>query len=272
MSISISRFLPAIVSATLVIPARGQVPLNPPKPHISHIPQPYTAEFKITTVRTLGNGTTITRQETEIDALDSHGRHLRSVTEETPALGREPGTSVNVNDPDGGTQSQWDSRTKKAHVTILPPQEQRQGCWANDTGNLRMSWNEGPRPGAPVNPAAALPGGGVMAPAPRHKPEVEELGTTTIQGVEARGRRMTTTIPAGEAGNDQPLVTVAEYWSSPQIGLTLRESSDSPRTGKRTRELVNLNLSEPDPSLFQPPEGYEVKTDELHQVACANDR
>jgi hypothetical protein len=44
--------------------------------------------------------------------------------------------------------------------------------------------------------------------------------------------------------------------------------TDDPRTGKRTRELVELSQSEPDPATFQPPEGYEVVTQELHEVPC----
>ncbi|MGA7339808.1 MAG: hypothetical protein WBE72_03385 [Terracidiphilus sp.] len=34
------------------------------------------------------------------------------------------------------------------------------------------------------------------------------------------------------------------------------------------RELVSLDLSEPHPSVCQPPEGYEVVTEEMHQVPC----
>ena len=32
-----------------------------------------------------------------------------------------------------------------------------------------------------------------------------------------------------------------------------------PRTGKKTEEVEELSLSEPDPSLFALPEGYAVK-------------
>jgi hypothetical protein len=55
---------------------------------------------------------------------------------------------------------------------------------------------------------------------------------------------------------------------APSLGLELRQSIDDPRTGKRTRELVNLTLEEADPSLFQPPADYNVTTEEMHQVAC----
>jgi hypothetical protein len=52
------------------------------------------------------------------------------------------------------------------------------------------------------------------------------------------------------------------------ISLTLREVDDDPQTGKRITELVKFSLGEPDPASFQPPEGYEISTQETHQVSC----
>jgi len=107
-----------------------------------------------------------------------------------------------------------------------------------------------------------------MVPAQRSKPQVEDLGATSIQGIEVRGKRLTRTTPAGEMGNDHPIVSVTEYWSSAQFGLTLREVTDDPRIGKRTRELTSRTAAEPDPSVFQPPEGYEITEETMHQVEC----
>jgi hypothetical protein len=95
---------------------------------------------------------------------------------------------------------------------------------------------------------------------------MEDLGTMTIQGVEARGQRWTTTIPVGEIGNDQPLVQTQEDWCVPSLRLAVRTLSDDPRMGKRTTELVKLDQGEPDSALFLPPEGYEVVTEEM--VPC----
>jgi hypothetical protein len=103
----------------------------------------------------------------------------------------------------------------------------------------------------------------------RKHPKNEDLGTTTIQGVEAMGSRTTITIPAGAVGNDQPLETTSEIWRAPTIdNLTLRSVQNDPRTGVMTRELVSLTQGEPDPAIFQPPDGYEIKTTELHKVPC----
>jgi hypothetical protein len=250
----------------------GAFPLfgqNSPAPtNVPHAFQPYTAEFKITNLRTLANGAIITRETTVIEARDSQGRQLQSSTMETPAEGRLPQTLANVHDIVEGTETNWYSSTKEVHILRMPPRDQRQGCWRDDSGILRISRYEGPKPDKPAPQGMTLPGGSTIVPAPRDKPEVEDLGTTTIQGIEVRGRRFTTTIPAGEVGNDQPIVRVSEIWPAPQLGLNLREMSDDPRSGKHTRELVSLTLAEPDPSVFLPPEGYKVITEELHQVTC----
>lgn len=102
----------------------------------------------------------------------------------------------------------------------------------------------------------------------RQKPVRVDLGTTTIQGIEAHGIRRTGTTPAGEIGNDVPLVRTSEVWSSNVFPLVLREMSDDPRLGKHTRELVRLDLGEPDVSLFAPPEDSEIVTVGVHQVTC----
>jgi hypothetical protein len=94
------------------------------------------------------------------------------------------------------------------------------------------------------------------------------LGTQTIQGVVATGIRTTRTTPAGAEGNDAPLVRVTELWNAKSLGLVVREVREDPVTGKETKELVELSQSEPDPSTFQPPEGYEIVTQELHAVRC----
>ena len=259
--------LAALAVASAAFVGFAQNVSAPARTSSRRVPQPYTAEYKITFVQTLANGTSITRESTDIEARDSEGRSLHSTVGQILGADREPINRTTVNDPAGGTQSEWNSRTKKAKVYKMPPQEQR-GCWSNDAGDFTISRYDGPRPGRPAPSGTALPGGGVLVPARRHTPVVEDLGTATIQGYEADGKRFTTTIPAGEIGNSEPIVTVSEHWSSRLLGLSLRDISDDPRNGKRTRELVNLSPGEPDLSIFQPPEGYEVTEEELHSVAC----
>jgi hypothetical protein len=87
----------------------------------------------------------------------------------------------------------------------------------------------------------------------------ENLGTRDFNGISAEGTRTTRTIPAGEEGNDLPLVSINEMWIDKEMGLTLLSISDDPRTGRTTTEFEELNREEPDPALFAPPAGYTVQ-------------
>jgi hypothetical protein len=96
----------------------------------------------------------------------------------------------------------------------------------------------------------------------------EDLGTDNIMGVEVRGSRTTVTTPAGAEGNDQPLVRTDELWMAPSLGMALRTISDDPRMGRTVREVVTVDLNEPDPALFQPPADYKVDTEVMQAVPC----
>lgn len=85
-----------------------------------------------------------------------------------------------------------------------------------------------------------------------------DLGIRTIAGLDTHGTRDTTTLLPGTVGNDRPFVTVREFWTAPQIGVNLLSIVDGPRTGKQTFTLSDVSLNEPDPQLFQLPEGYQV--------------
>jgi hypothetical protein len=179
-----------------------------------------------------------------------------------------PTTKVNVDEPDG-TRISWDSRLKKATIIQYPQREQRHGCWKTESGDfsIRYPQERGPaataRSDSSVKPALSAT---LSAQLQRTRPVREILGAATILGVEATGTRFTTTTPVGEIGNDQPLVSTRESWFAGDLSLELRYIDDDPRRGKTVKELVKLDLSEPDPVLFQPPEGYEVVTEEM--VPC----
>jgi hypothetical protein len=52
---------------------------------------------------------------------------------------------------------------------------------------------------------------------------------------------------------------VNESWRSPELNIILLSVHEDPRTGTRTAEVTDLDRAEPDPSVFQVPEGYTVK-------------
>ena len=93
----------------------------------------------------------------------------------------------------------------------------------------------------------------------------QNLGTMLIEGFTVTGTRMTHTIEAGAIGNDKPLTDISETWFSPQLKTVLLSVSESPACGKRTRRLMNIQTTEPDPMLFQVPPDYTVRDDNPHQ-------
>jgi len=87
----------------------------------------------------------------------------------------------------------------------------------------------------------------------------EALGNQTIEGVNCEGTRITNTIEAGAIGNDRPIQIVEERWYSPELQVNLMVRRTDPRTGEDVVRLTNVRRLEPDPSLFTPPPGYQIK-------------
>jgi hypothetical protein len=208
---------------------------------------PYTAEYKITHVQTLADGTTITRESISVKALDSQGRRLTAFT---MTNADHPGTHVVVFDPVTRTQTIWQSPGQVATVF-----------------KMSVPWAEAHCSTSTITHDDILVVGG-----PKAKYTSEDLGTESIQNIEARGKRHITTIAAGAEGNDAPLVTTSERWTAltPGLdGLVVREITSDPRRGNSTRELTSLTQGEPDPATFQPPEGYRIVTKESSRCADA---
>jgi hypothetical protein len=74
----------------------------------------------------------------------------------------------------------------------------------------------------------------------------------------------------GAIGNDQPLVRTTETWRAISLGIIVHEVTDNPQTGKRTKEMTKFSNREPYAGSFQPPEGYEIVTQEMHEIACGH--
>ena len=104
-------------------------------------------------------------------------------------------------------------------------------------------------PGNPLAPAAAARGITRTA---------EDLGTQTMSGVTVTGTRYTTTFPPGTyQGNDQPVTNVEEDWHSDQFGLNFLTKNIWPDR-ENTQTMTNFTAGEPDPTLFQVPDGYQI--------------
>jgi TonB family protein len=88
---------------------------------------------------------------------------------------------------------------------------------------------------------------------------VEQLGMQTMEGIAAEVTRYVDTIPAGAIGNEREINIVRERWYSPELQMVILMKHVDPRYGESTQRLTNIDRSEPDASLFQVPDGYEIK-------------
>lgn len=89
-------------------------------------------------------------------------------------------------------------------------------------------------------------------------PSTENLGDQTIDGIHATGTRITTTIPSGKMGNEQPILVTSERWYSPELKATIMTKHNDPWAGELKTQLTNVSTSEPDPSLFSVPSDYKI--------------
>ncbi|HEY2393499.1 MAG TPA: hypothetical protein VGK22_20165 [Candidatus Angelobacter sp.] len=94
----------------------------------------------------------------------------------------------------------------------------------------------------------------------------EDLGTQTIAGVSAEGKRDTSTIPAGKIGNDRPIEVVSETWYSPDLHATVMRKHSDPRVGETIYRLTDIQRVEPDPALFQMPAGEKTKVEHMLEM------
>jgi hypothetical protein len=244
---------------------------------------PFSAEAQTQTVQVLADGNRIVRENFNALYRDSEGRtrreHSISAIGNLP-LGAETPRIVSINDPVAGVNyvlhPDQNRATKiklpaghlgeEGEVTVYEPESQ---VTERDVIVVkRRRPGPGPRDGAPPGPAPVIRHMELMphigGPSSGENSITEELGTQVMEGVQVEGRRTTFTIPAGEIGNEQPIVIVSESWYSPELQLLVYSRRDDPLVGQTIYRLTKLSLSEPDASLFQIPAGYEV--DELPMV------
>jgi hypothetical protein len=111
-----------------------------------------------------------------------------------------------------------------------------------------------------VAPMAPLPP--LMLPTlPRGKGETKKLGAREIDGIRAEGTQTTHTIPAGEIGNERPIVITSERWFSPEYNIVVYAKQRDPRTGDTIYRLANFKRGEPPADLFKVPADYKTKVD-----------
>lgn len=253
---------------------------------------PYSAQAINESVQTLAGGNRIVRQTTSSIYRDSEGRTRRdqtiSVVGGYTAAG-EPAQTTFINDPVAGVNYILDAKNRSARKidvsarmaeekkmveTMKKKREAMKGKEAEAAAIIdeRRVAEKAAAAGefkyevrterVPVPVMAGRgpgPEGFAMMMGDKKNTRKEELGTQTVEGVEAEGTRYTTTIPAGEIGNELPIEMVFESWYSPELQVVIMSKHTDPRFGENTYRLTNINRSEPPHSLFEVPADYTIQ-------------
>lgn len=200
---------------------------------------PYSGLRRVITMEMNSDGTTKRHEAVQSEARDGKGRRFvageRSWT--TRVGNKEVEKSevlVRIFDPVANTDTTWTSGDKRVKVVHWPKQESN----------------------------GAAPGPNPCTNGLARNPNVEKLGTKTIEGVVAEGTRLSRSSPGG-SDRDRLTVSVTECWYFPRLKVMILETNSDPASGTFLNQLENVKLGEPDVSKYQPPRDYKREDVEI---------
>ena len=213
---------------------------------------PLSAEFHSETVRLLPNNTLqVTNRVTTLVYRDKDGRTRRArKVQGTGAGNQTPETTANpsieIYDAVAGYGYTLYPATKTAVRYKLPANAQRPAhVWDRVPQNTELFSNDR----YATNQTRRYQ----IAP-----PAVEMLGSQSILGAQAIGKRFTSKIPANAMGNDLEIQTVHEAWYSPELKMLVKSGTKNPQAGEHTFQLTKLTRTDQPATLFQVPADYRV--------------
>jgi hypothetical protein len=251
--------------------------------------KPYSATAMTTSTQTLGDGTRINRTVEALLARDSEGRTRREQGVNTvgPWSSNAKEHIVSINDPvahvryilqpDGQTAVRIPvnaavkiplngSSAVGARMDELKADlEKKRAAEAKANGQPEAAAKDSAKAVAELKARAekaaleARSVGIAFMPEGEHKAQVEDLGVRVIEGVNAKGRRETRTIAAGEIGNDRAIQIVSETWYSDDLQTVVYSKHSDPRVGDSEYRLTNISRAEPARSMFEVPVGYTLR-------------
>jgi len=223
---------------------------------------PYTATATTESTQVLADGNRIVNKTSSFVARDSQGRMRRETDlHRIGTMQVDSPKTVFINDPTTHTQYIFTPGGEATKVV------RSQGTWKEGPQIIDLRNGKGERH---VNEKVIVNVQGAherqQSKESSEQVKHEDLGTQTIEGVSAQGKRETVTIPAGQIGNEKPIEIVTETWFSPELHtMVLRKHSD-PRLGDSTYRLTDIKRNEPDAALFQPPPGTKVSVEPLLEL------
>jgi hypothetical protein len=184
---------------------------------------PFSATVVISSERPLPHGEVERKRTINQIARDSNGRiyNERRQLEPESFHGSPPLIEGHIFDPRTRIKTLFDPATHIARQRVLP---------------------EPPKPDDSSSPWV----------------KVEDLGTTILSGLNAKGTRRTFTFVALSGSNETPVVVVKEDWYSEELHINLLSRSDDPRSGVEMIALSGIRRTEPPGDLFEVPAGYKT--------------
>ena len=199
---------------------------------------PYSGKQTTVKTQTLTDGTTTTETHVELVWRDAEGRTRRHMIRHADS-GAEFG-SIIITDPVAGIYLKWTSGDEVPRRVV--------SIWPVTPAQLVTA---APPSGPPLtsNSSATLS-------TPDFQREI--LAPQDINGVYADGTRTTRTIRLEGESSGRVIEVTNELWLSRDLRIIVRHIHDDPRSGRTVTDLTDVVRGDPDPSLFQAPEGYQV--------------
>jgi hypothetical protein len=255
-------------------------------PGVSVQGAPYSATITNESVQTLADGNRIVQSTSGTIARDALGRTRHDAT--LPPIGNMSAANaphlVFIQDPVAHTSYTLNLSDKTAQKNQMPPPLPSSGSTDGGPGTFSIHFDtSGPMGGG--TPGIAIAEGTMTSVAlpppmvavqsdllPADHPQVntEDLGSQTMEGIVVTGVRTTHTIPAGQMGNEKPIVIVTEVWTSPDLKTIVSSKRSDPRMGEQTFRLTNLVRGEPAASLFSVPADLKIVDGPQHFIYRSN--
>jgi hypothetical protein len=234
---------------------------------------PYTAEAITESIQTLPDGNRIVRKSTTLLARDGAGRTRQERKDGSRAgiyiYDAIEGRSIVLNDrartwtpvprmPVPPTPPESPSRPDafNKEVEVQPGRvvvkRRNSEAGGEDTHVEVVRIGRGEHHVPPLPPLT-------LPIVPRGKGETKSLGTREFDGIKADGTITSHTIPAGQIGNERPIVVTSERWFSPELHIVVYAKTSDPRAGETIYRLANVKRGEPSAELFKVPADYRTR-------------
>jgi hypothetical protein len=235
------------IGGSLVAGAAG--PLFAPEPPET-AGEPFSAVAQTESTTLFSDGNRIVRTNTVHYYRDGQGRTRveRAANMAGPAASGVDNTIITISDPVAGEHVSLIPQMKTATVFKLP---------GGNTGTgghiVAASVMDTTAPFALLGFGMGIGANGLST---ESSAETTTLGQKVVNGVSATGTKVVRVIPVGVLGNEKPITSTLEEWKSTELGLPVQIIEKSSLGGTVTYNLQQVVRAEPDPTLFQLPEGY----------------